>query len=118
MNLSYRELLTFAASNASEFTLVWRKGLEFSQSARDIDQALQPYLIRKEVSSKWPGTELLSGAAVVKRYKVTEGSLAILHAVDDTFGWISPEYPEDLAFYSGEKLLFGSIAHEEIAWFE
>ena len=39
----------------------------------------------------------------------------IREVTDRLFGWIWP-LPEDLHFYSGDRLMLGSVAHERDGW--
>jgi len=118
MDAPYRDVLGYALKEADVFSLVWRHEFRFSKSADDLEEKLDKFKIDEQITSSWPGTELIEGRATVKKYQVTVKSIEILGEVSDVFSWLSPEYPEDLAFYKKGRVLFGSIAHEREAWFE
>ena len=113
---TYKELLDYAAQNADSFSLVWRN-MAFDQSAFDLLDELSPWLISDNSSHKWPGTELFSDKARVKKYEVNEKTMQILSVVSSVYDWIAPKYPEDLAFYKNNKAIFASVAHEGESWF-
>jgi len=113
---SYTELLDIAKREADTFSLVWRN-FAFDQTAFDLIDELEQWLVSDYSSSSWPGTELFDEKARVKTYNVNEQTIAILSRVESVFDWQSPKYPEDLAFYKEKEIIFGSVAHEGEAWF-
>jgi hypothetical protein len=115
---TYEDLLDFAEEEYDSFSLVWRNHLSFTKSAWQVEEDLRPYLISEFSSHKWPGTEIIGGKALVRTYRVSPESLSVLRQVSSVFDWLAPDYPEDLAFYKGNKLAFASVAHEGEAWFE
>jgi hypothetical protein len=118
MNINYKNLLDIAHSEYDAFSLVWRHEFRFLSSAKKISDILEPYLLSEEVTDNWPGTKLIGGLAVMRKYRVSNESIEILSVVNEIHEWLAPKYPEDLAFYKGEKLMFASISHEHEAWFE
>ncbi len=115
--VSYEELLDFALEEADTFSVTWRN-MAFNQSAFDFVDELSPWLVSDFSSFSWPGTELFGEKARVKTYKVNEQTIESLKCVSSVFDFLAPNYPEDLAFYHGKKVLFGSVAHEGMTWFE
>jgi hypothetical protein len=114
---TYIDLLEFAASACSSFSLVWRDQFKFEQTAYEIKRALQPFLISNERTDEWPGTTLIGHKALVRRYRVTEESVQQLRAAEGLYAWLHPNLPEDLAFYSSEDMAWlASISHEGQAW--
>ena len=71
-------------------------------------------------TAAWPGTVLYAGElALVRFYRVTAETMAVLAGASGLYSWRAPEQPEDLAFYGeGDQVLMGSFAHERDAWFE
>lgn len=115
----YHRLLAYLEKNASSFSLVRRDQLDFSASADKLQNALRPFLIRQERTAKWPGSELIGHFAQVAFYRVTPEAVRVLANAPGLYTWLSPDYPEDLAFYRSDgTCLLASIAHEKDAWFE
>jgi len=57
---------------------------------------------------------LIRSKATVHFYELNDQSIQILEQTKRLYGWISPQYPEDLAFYTpAGKCCLGSTAHEE-----
>lgn len=115
---TYLALLRFARKRCERFSLVWRTKLRFNSSAINIARALEPDLERSSTTNEWPGTRLIGHTAVVRHYRITRRSMEVLEAAPGLFSWLSPDLPEDLAFYSTADVLWlGTISHEEEAWF-
>ena len=115
---TYIDLLNFAASRCASFSLVWRDQFQFEGSAYEIKQALKPYLVANDRTSEWPGTILIGHEAIVRRYRITEESISLLHKADGLYSWLQPKLPEDLAFYTAEDAVWmASTSHEGEAWF-
>ena len=54
----------------------------------------------------------------MKKYEVNEETIELLRCVTSVFEFVAPNYPEDLAFYKGDKVIFSSVAHEVTATYE
>jgi hypothetical protein len=117
MKKEYEELLNRAEKEFDTFSLVWRDQLKYDNSASDIEKELLPYLVRTERTNEWPGTKLEGSMATVRWYTVTPESVSILRSGENSFDWLGPSHPEDLAFYKGGRLVYGSIAHERDEWY-
>jgi hypothetical protein len=115
---TYKNLLEVAEQEYDTFSLVWRHELNFEESAWKIEEELRPHLLSKFSSCKWPGTEIFGRKATIRTYVVNPESISILGRVSSVFDWLAPNYPEDLAFYRENKVIFASVAHEGEAWFE
>jgi hypothetical protein len=114
---TYRSLLSFASTRSAYFSLVWRTDSPFGAQAAAIELLLRPHLATEVLATEWPGTQLLGGTAMVRRYAVSDASIRVLEAPGRLFGWRAPEFPEDLAFYSSSgSCWLGSISHEADAW--
>jgi hypothetical protein len=116
-NINYKELLEFALEKADSFSLVWRD-YEFYDSAFELEDKLRPWLISEYSSSSWPGTITFGREALVKKYEVNKKTIRLLRCVTSVFDFIAPNYPEDLALYKDNKVIFSSVTHEEIATYE
>ena len=115
---TYIDLLNFAAARCESFSLVWACQGRFENSAYDIKRALQPFLVSNARTGEWPGTKLIGHEAIVRRYRVSDKSVKLLHRAGSLYSWLQPALPEDLAFYtSGEVVWLASISHEHEAWF-
>ena len=115
---TYIDLLNFAASRCESFSLVWRDQFTFEQSAYEIKHELKPFLISNVKTDEWPGTKLIGHAAIVRRYRIADESVKLLHSAGSLYSWLQPNLPEDLAFYAlGGKVWLSSISHEQDAWF-
>jgi len=62
-------------------------------------------------------TFLAKIAATSRTYRINNTTINILRSVESVYQWVSPSYPEDLAFYKKGELWFASIAHEGESWF-
>ncbi len=114
---TYKALLKFAVAHCQSFSLVWRYKMRLKPAEDEMFAALAPFLISERDTKKWPGTELLSGKATIRHYKVAPQVLPVLYRADSLYSWQHPKLPEDLAFYlpNGENWL-ASVAHEKMAW--
>jgi hypothetical protein len=115
---NYQDLLKYADQECDTFSLVWRPEFNFENSAFKITEELAPYLISEKSTNKWPGTEVFGNKALLRTYQLNKESSNILKQVSSVFDWVAPKYPEDLAFYNNNKIMFASVAHEDMAWFE
>jgi hypothetical protein len=114
---TYIDLLNFAASRCASFSLVWRDQLKFQESAYDVKRVLKPFLLSNKKTDEWPGTKLIGHEAMVRRYKVEDESVKLLHVAGTLYSWLQPKLPEDLAFYTPEDAVWlASISHEGQAW--
>jgi hypothetical protein len=115
---TYIDLLNFAASRCVSFSLVWRDQFKFEQSAYEIKRTLKRFIISNDRTDEWPGTRLIGHEAIVRRYRVADESVRLLHVAGALYSWLQPNLPEDLAFYaSGDTAWLASISHESEAWF-
>src|SRR5882762_253615 len=115
---TYIDLLSFAASRCKSISLVWRDQFQFENSASQIKRALKPFLVSNVRTDEWPGTKLIGHEAIVRRYRVSDESVKLLHRAGSLYSWLEPNLPEDLAFYAScEVVWLASISHEHEAWF-
>ncbi len=99
---TYRALLRFALERCASFSLVWRDGLWNDPAAR-IEAELRPFLIREEHTNSWLGTHVYSPpCAMVRFYRLTPESCAILARASSLYSWLHPDLPEDLTIFDEE----------------
>src|SRR5688500_18588741 len=94
---TYVDLLDFAAARCESFSLVWRDQLRFEHSAYEIKHDLKPFLLSNIRTDEWPGTKLIGHEAMVRRYRVSDESVKLLHTAPGLYSWLQPKLPEDLA---------------------
>jgi hypothetical protein len=116
---TYRAILNLAMDECETFSLVWLDQLRFLPSAEEIAGRLTPHLIAEVRAVEWPGTRLLGPTARLRRYRISEVSMAVLAERASLFSWRAPDFPEDLAFYNADgSVWLGATAHEEDAFFD
>ena len=101
---------------ADSFSLVVKDTLELKDTGKNILDKLNPFLLKEDYVSKWPGTELLTEKAKLYKYSLNNRSIEILSDINRLFDWLQPEFPEDLTFYRKDKIIFVSISHEKDSW--
>lgn len=111
---AYLGLLDFARRTQSLIGLVWRVQLKFSPSALQMVADLEPSLVEERLTDEWPGTRLFGSQAWYRLYRCDEHSLPILARAERLYGWLAPDFPEDLSCHlpTGECWLM-SVAHEQ-----
>jgi hypothetical protein len=115
---AYRVLVDTLVDHAEQFLLVVRDQLALSRAGRQVLEELEPFKLRVERSSKWPGTEIIGHLAEVGYYQCSVASAAVLKRCSPgLYSWQQPDRPEDLCFLdqNGEVLL-GTVAHEADGW--
>jgi hypothetical protein len=113
----YRSLIGTALRTQHSFSLTWADGLRFGPSAQQVEQSLAPLELGRRRSSRWPGTMLIGHLALVVTYRASDEALVTLLKPGSLFSWRSPDWPEDLAFYSREHTCsLASVSHERDAW--
>lgn len=110
---AYLDLLDLARRTESLVGLVWREQLTFSATAQQLVADLEPNLVEERLTDEWPGTRLFGHQAWYRLYRCDEHSLPILARAKRLFGWLNPDFPEDISFHlpTGECWL-NSVAHE------
>jgi len=115
---TYQQLLNWALDQCVTFSLVTRKGTE-TDKEQVINKLLAPFLIEETKVNEWPGTKVFGPPEhTLRLYKLDRASIKILSEASSVYSWVSPDRPEDIAFYKENKFLwFGSVAHESMAFF-
>ena len=116
----YYNFIDYAFSNTDYFMLVYVNyyGSGYSKVMKDFKRELQPYKVKSRTNPRWPGT--LNTYCANTSYKVVFyrneiKAKEILKKVDRLSAWSSPIYPQDLAFFKGNRCWSFSVGHENIA---
>jgi hypothetical protein len=114
---AYEFLIETCLRQEGTFTLVWRDQFQFGESARAIRADLSSLQVRHKKADRWPGTVLIGHDASVITYRVDAAALGVLARPGSLFGWLAPDYPEDLSFSStGGSLQLVTVSHENEGW--
>jgi hypothetical protein len=91
--------------------------LTFDATAAAIEVDLRPFLVQEVETSEWPGTQLLGHSALIRTYRVSPKCTQVLAGAGGLYAWLSPQRPEDLAFYTADgHCWLGTVAHEKDAF--
>jgi hypothetical protein len=116
---AYADFLSAMLGTSSRFSLVWRDQLDFNEKASRIREQLRDLEVEVLRTVRWPGTLLLKGAgtATVVLYRCSDRATEVLHKPRRLFGWLTPNYPEDLAFYGSDgSCALATVSHEREAF--
>src|SRR5690606_8879532 len=117
MGKNYQDLIEFVSKKSDKFALVIRKDMLESEKwiKRFYNKTLkeiQSSLIEMKEQSEWSVNKLLEATAYVYYYELNEQTIRFLKTKSDSlFGW-EFKLPEDLTFYSGNKVLLAVNSHE------
>lgn len=115
---AYGKLLDYGMKRCSRFVLAVRDDMSFSKNGKGLLDKLEPFLVEKERSDRWPGTRILGENAWVYCYRCCSEAVCLLKRyANSLFQWQQPELPEDLSFITedGEDWLINT-AHESLAF--
>jgi hypothetical protein len=115
-NGEYEQLVDFINEECSSFLLVVRREVTLGPKAVSLLVKLKQNMIRSDVRSSWPGTDLEEGDAYVTEYHLNEQSAKIIkETAPDLFHWIQPRLPEDLCFLRQDKspMFFSSTSKRQ-----
>ncbi len=115
---TYRQLLRECREYSTTALLVVRDPEDLTASAVDFLASVEPWCLRKELKSEWPGTVMKGFLATIYTYGLDEDSLSrFQNAATRLYQWVQPELPEDLCFlrFDGRPLLV-TIMHERDAY--
>lgn len=115
----YFDFLDYAFEETDYFMLVYVNyyGKGYSKAMKYFKNALRPYQVKSRSNPCWPG--VLSTFCPQTTYKIIfynnrPEAKKILKQVAKLSDWSSPSYPQDLAFFKGNKCWFYSVGHEKI----
>ena len=112
----FRKTLEHSVVDCDRFLFVQRREFATSGSFEELLQSLCNHLIKTEVRSSWPGTDLLekNSSATIHFLKLDRQSVSVLvkfsHGLYD---WIQPSLPEDLCLLrKDDSPWLVTISHE------
>ena len=116
----YKQFLDYAFCRADYFMLVYvdENGKGFSSIMQTFENDLKPFEVKRRSNPSWPGTISTftpNTTYQIVFYKTTEETKTILQRVDSLSTWSCPDYPQDLAFFIGNKCWSFSVGHEMMA---
>lgn len=113
----YQLLIELVSKKCDKFELIVRKDMFendewaikfYNKTLGDI----QDSLIEMKEQSEWAVNLLVESTAYVCYYELNDKTKQFLKTKSNSlFGWLE-ELPEDLSFYSGEKVLLATNSHE------
>lgn len=116
---TYFDFLDYAFDHTDYFMLVYVNyyGKGYSKTMNFFRNALKPYQIKSRTNPSWPG--VLSTSSPRTAYKIIfyrndPRAKEILKQVTKLSDWSCPSYPQDLAFFKGNRCWFYSVGHEKI----
>jgi hypothetical protein len=119
---AYRKLVATMLATSREFLLVVRGDMKLQPEGQLVLDQLASLEVRCETGYKWPGGGIGGRAhtAALHYFRSAPEALSVLgQCVDGLYGWQQPGRPEDLSFWGpSSSVLFGVIAHEDMAWVE
>lgn len=118
----YEKLIDYALQTTDAFMFVccnYYNGQKYSKKAAAMRKQLAPLSIKRRNDPKWPGTEIYSTKYkyLICFYHSDPNAAEVLKEPGRSFGWVYPEFPEDLAFFRNGKCWMTTVAHEEMLWF-
>jgi hypothetical protein len=115
----YRGILNYALKPCSMALVVVRPDISLTVQASQVIEQLKPFMQTTDEASEWPGTQLLSGTAIVYCFAYNAKTATILqnHSAR-LFQWVQPDLPEDLCLLKSiDRPWLVSIAHEGDGYF-
>lgn len=115
----YHSFLEMMLTCHATFSLVWRDQLSFNESASAIRADLKRHELDYRRRDRWPGTRLSGKGqqALIVSYATALDAIPTLSTPGSLFSWRSPNFPEDLAFYTDDgDCTFTSVSHDREAY--
>lgn len=119
VDVGYSSLLKFLFKHSTQCDIVVQASCHSSDSAQAFLDSVRPYLADDHMQSSWPGTVLGDGSmALVQAYSLEWPFIeAMTTAADGLYEWLSPDLPENPAFYRSDgTVLLGTTTHERDAF--
>lgn len=117
----YHELLDAAQEECSHALLVLQHIIKPDPGANEVLNRLEPFRVKSEELTEWPGTKLFLGyTATVMTYRYEPEFISVLHDISDRlYAWELPSLPEDLCLLrvDGSPWLV-TIAHERDSYLD
>lgn len=116
----YRALVDLAFERCASFILVVRQPDPLNPGGQAALASLAPSLIDVREATRWPGTELHCGAALLYEFELNSVTKDLLKDVARSlYMWQQPDLPEDLCFLRSDRTPWlVTIAHERDAYLE
>jgi hypothetical protein len=116
---AYQALISLALEDCATGAFITRPNLGRSATAAQLLDDLSPWILEETSVTEWPGTRLVDDVATLHRFETVPDIEPLLRRVDRLYGWLQPDYPEDLSFYNADGAVWlGSCAHEGFAYLE
>ena len=115
----YKQLIDLLSRNCNRFAFVEdRRYMEFENErlayVEQLITDIEVHMVERRVQKEWETARLSEDTAYVYYFKMNNATkLFLKERCDSLFGWISPEFPEDLMFYNDEKCILAVCSHEE-----
>lgn len=118
----YEKLIEYAMQTTDAFMFVccnYYNSKQYAQKAAKMRKQLAPLSIKRRHNPKWPGTIINSDKYNynICFYHSHSMAVPVLKEPGHSFGWIYPDFPEDLAFFRKGSCWMTTVAHEEMLWF-
>lgn len=117
---NYKDLIDYCAETCDYCMLVYRyhtqKGLP--TPVKIIKDQLSPFCVKSRSNPSWPGTPGTYATFYsyeVDFYTLTEEVKSVLYGANRLFDFDGENYPQDLAFFRGNKCFLYSVVHEGFA---
>ena len=113
----YYDFLDYAFARTDYFMLVYVDyyGKGYTKCQKYFRDALNPFKIKNRTNPSWPGTPKTfcrDTSYDIVFYRNCEEAKNILKRTTCLSDWSRPEFPEDLAFFKGNKCWSFSVGHE------
>ena len=115
----YYDFIDYAFAHTDFFMLVYVNyyGKGYSKIMKEVRDKLRIFSVKSRSNPSWPGTlNTFSKDSTYKVifYKTDFAAAEVLKKVNCLSAWSCPQYPQDLAFFKGNKCWFYSVGHERI----
>jgi hypothetical protein len=113
----YYGLLDFALSECTLALLVETR--ELTESGQEVMRQLAPFVIRKERSTEWPGTQTTRSAMVYYYHYDAACAEVLKRRTNRLYAWHGGDLPDDLCLLrADESPWLGTIGHENDGYLE
>jgi hypothetical protein len=116
---AFCDLLDFGVDKCAYALMMIQPLNRMSPKGESILKMLEPYLVDRKVTNKRPGTKRLGENALAHKYKYEAPLSGLIQKINDhLYGWLQPNFPEDLCLLrENEEPWFVSITHEKDSFF-
>jgi len=116
---AFEDILDYGLQHCRFALMVIQPLKRMTPQVEAILKRLEPDLVEKKVSNKWPGTKLTAGQGFVHKYKLEQPFVEKVKKINGhLYGWLQPNYPEDLCLLTeNDEPWFVSITHGKDSYF-